>query len=240
MELEPNQLEYQIFLILTIFVIIFKFILAIYLGVKLKKKNKNREGFKLDFLISIFILIMTLAISRIFYMYFDFFLTEFNNELYYVMPNILYWKLATFISAIGFVIVLYVIDKTVLSFKFKGGLALVLLVAALIQLLFPVDSSADFQFVSSFSFAAVAVGIVIPLIFLYIGYKTPGLRKVAFIMALGVIIYGIGGLLVGEAVLNPLRVLLGDTIHIPIFFIFLTTKIVGLSLLAWGVTEFSL
>ncbi|MGV9200514.1 MAG: hypothetical protein ACOC4M_17030, partial [Promethearchaeia archaeon] len=135
MSLNPDTFEYRLFFILTVIILITKVVLAIYLGKKIHNKKKREKELKIDFIFSVFILMVCLFISRLLYTYFDFFLTQFDNQKYYIMPNILYWKIASFVAAAGFAFTLYVIDKKVLKFKLKGSLAYLYLAAALFQFL---------------------------------------------------------------------------------------------------------
>ena len=117
-------------------------------------------------------------------------------------------------------------------------MAYITAIAAAIQFLYPVNSQEDFTIVSTIGFIGDIAGIAIPLIFLYIGIKTPGLRKTAFMIAFGVIIYVIGSNLVVEPILAPIREAYGLTGQITIYFIFFTLKIIGLSMFTYGFVNF--
>lgn len=240
MSIEPNSYEFNLFFTLTIVVLAAKLLLALYLAKKILDKKKETGKISFDFIFSVFVMMLCLFISRLFFTYFDFFLTKFDESKYWKMPNIIYWKIASFISTLGFLIVLFIVDKTVLNFKFKGVLSYLMLIINIVQLLYPVNSAKDFEFVSSLSYISLGIGAIIPLIFLYIGIKTPGLRNISFLIVSAIIIYVIGGLLVGENILEPLRKTFGPQIHITVFFIFLISKIVGLCLLTYAVSKFSL
>ncbi|MFO8019828.1 MAG: hypothetical protein R6U96_14485 [Promethearchaeia archaeon] len=156
------------------------------------------------------------------------------------MPNVLIWKIASFIAAVGFVFVLYIIDKKVLKFKLKGLLAYVYLVAAFIQFLYPVNTLTDFEFISTIGFYSNLMALIIPVIFFYIGIRIPGLRRTSFLIAIAVIFYGLGGSLASEALMAPLMDMFGPDIRFILYFLFLTFKLVGLTLLAQNVTKFNL
>lgn len=236
----PGTFEFQLFFIMTLIILITKVLLAIFLGVKVFKKKKETGKFDLDFIMCVFILLIVLFVSRVLYTIFDFALTEFDANRFYEMPNILYWKSAGFIASAGFVLTLFFIDKKVLNFKLKGIPAIFLLGVMCFQLFYPVNSSEDFTLVSQVGLLTTAVGLVLPVIFLYIGYKTPGLRKTSYMIAFAVIIYGFGSMLVSEGILDPLRAAFGQDIHVTMFFFFLVFKVVGLTMLTYGVINFQI
>ena len=238
MKISPNTFEYNLFLTLIIIILCFKLSLAIYLFTLSYKKKKETGKFTFDFLFSMFVLMTCLFISRLLYMIFDFYLTQFDTSTAYLQPTITVWKFAALTANIGFIVVLYIIDKKVLNFKLKGILAYITAIAAAIQFLYPVNSQEDFTIVSTIGFIGDIAGIAIPLIFLYIGIKTPGLRKTAFMIAFGVIIYVIGSNLVVEPILAPIREAYGLTGQITIYFIFFTLKIIGLSMFTYGFVNF--
>ena len=121
-----------------------------------------------------------------------------------------------------------------------GLISYILLALELIVVLYPVDSMEDFQFISMIGTFQILLMAFIPGIFLYIGIKSDTHRKLAFIIVFGILIYVAGGFLIGEHVLSPLRELYGDQIHVIAFFIFVITKIIGLTLLSYASTKFYL
>lgn len=240
MAITPNTPEYTFLFILVIGVLVVKMTFAVYLGSKIYKRNKEREKFEFDFLFSVFIVAIGAFISRVIYMYYDFFLVKFDADNLWRYPNIIYWKWAGLIGAIGLISVLYTIDKKVLNNKFKGVFAYYSLIVILIQFLWPVNSQEDFEFVSSLVILALLAFAIIPVMFLYLAFKTPGLRGVCLIMFFGIIIYAGGSFLVSENFLAPLRESIGEGVDFPVYVIFYVSKIVGLGLLVYGVTKFSL
>lgn len=240
MVLSPNSFEYRLFFILTVIVLITKAVLSIFLAKKILDKKKREGSMKFDFIFSVFILMVGLFISRLLYTYFDFFLTQFDNDLYWRMPNVLVWKLGGLAAGIGFIFVLFIIDKKVLKFKLKGSLAIIYAIAMSIQFLYPVNSLEDFQFISTIGFYFNFIALIIPVIFFYIGIKIPGLRRTSFLIAFAVIIYGIGGSLASESLIAPFATIFGPDIRIIFFLLFLVFKLVGLSLLTQNVTKFNI
>ncbi len=238
MKVEPNSLEFNVFLVLIIILLIFKLALVLYLCTEVNRE-KNRTGkITFDFLFSILLLFICLFISRILYLFFDFFLTQFDTSKAYLEPAITVWKFASLSANIGYIIVLFTIDKKVLDFKLKGLLGYIMTVAAIIQFVYPVSSPEDFEVVSAIGAAANIVAITIPIIFFYIGIKTPGLRKICFLIAFGVIIFAIGSNLAVEPILAPVRATYGLAGQITMYFLLFTFKIIGLAMFTYGVMNF--
>ncbi|MGQ4876369.1 MAG: hypothetical protein ACP6IY_20085 [Promethearchaeia archaeon] len=239
MIIEPSNPEYNLLFVLYIMLLAMKLILIIYLGKKVIIRRKEEDFKAYDFLFSVFVLMICAFISRLLYLYFDFVLTKFDSDTFYLVPNVIVWKLAGFIGSLGFAFVLFIIDKKILDFKFKGIFAYIIIATSLFILFYPVNNSKDFEFVSALGLIPNLIGSVIPIIFLYIGIKAPGLRKTAFLIAFGVIIYGIGANLVSEFILAPLREIYGSQVVILMFFLFLVFKITGLIMVSYGTTKFS-
>ena len=240
MAIVANTPEYTFLFILGLCVLIVKFTLSIYLGKKVIEKKRESGEFSFDFLFSIFILMVCALISRSIYIYYDFFLTEFTASELYKYPNVIYWKLAGFIGPLGLVTVLYAVDKKVLKNKFKGILAYFSLAVLIVLLFYPITTKEDFEFVSTIGLIGILPFILIPVIFLYLAIKTPGLRTTCLMIFLGIIIFAFGSILVGENFLAPLRSLYGVQVETIAYTIFFISKIIGLTLLAVSVTKFTL
>ena len=133
-ELGFGDTEYLIPYVTTIIIIITKISLGVYLY-RREKKNENKNYFIRGACFMMFML----AISRIFYFIFDFYLTKFDNSLYYISPNIWIWKVGNFLSAISAAYLLYVIDKKVMQFKFKGSFAYIVFIVSMVQFFYPVN-----------------------------------------------------------------------------------------------------
>jgi hypothetical protein len=175
-------------------------------------------------------------VSRLCYIYFDFFLTTFHTNLYYVFPNIWYWKAASFIAAIGVAVVVWTVDRKILQNKFKGILAIIMICAAVVQLLYPVSDDASFNTVSMIGIVGSIGAFLIPILFLWIGIKTPGLRKIAFAIVFGTIIYVLGNSLPNS---NILALFMGLGMSQDLVYLVSTLmKTTGLLLLAIGGSQF--
>ena len=239
MVLESNTFEYNLFLALTIIIVLVKFSISLYLGKRKKEKKKERGEIKFDFLFGIFFLFVCLFLSRIFYMIFDFGLTEFDPNLYYLTPNIYVYKTAELISFLGYIVAVYIIDKELIDFKLKGSLAYIIIIISVVYLLYPVSNQADFEVISLLGLIGNFMIIIIIIIFVYVGIQTPSIRRYTFIMAAGVLIYGIGANLVTETLVSSLELILGPVIRIILYLGFLILKTAGLLMMAYGVVKFS-
>ena len=237
MAIEPNSFEYNLLFTLTVILIITKILISIYLAWEVKKKIKLTEKFSYDFLFGLFVLTVCLLISRLLWAYWDFYFTEFDPNRFYLAPGIIYWKFASLVMTIGFANFIFIIDKKILDFKFKGILAYIMIVIAAIIFFYPVNDAQDFEFVSSLLLFLNLVGITIPLIFFYLGFKTPKFRKYFFSIAIGAIIFAIGSNLTLEIILVPLRNTFGIEVLVIVYLLFLIFKISGLLLISYGVLK---
>ncbi|MFW9971649.1 MAG: hypothetical protein ACFFDF_15745 [Candidatus Odinarchaeota archaeon] len=228
MALIPYSFEYNLLFTLTIILIIAKFSLTIYLAKRVFEKAKERGKFEINFVFGIFILMLGLLISRLIYFYYDFFLTLYDQALLHIMPNIIFWKIASFISSLSFISLIFIIDRKMLKFKFKGILAYFLLGVALFQLIYPVFTAEDFQLISAVGMLGLLVMILIPALFIYIGIKRPELRKISFIFVLGAVCYFLGSIIESEFIVAPLQALFGAEFRFVIFLMSLILKIGGL------------
>ena len=237
MSINPNSFEFQLLLALTIVLLISKLILSIYLLREVYIKKKETGKITLDFTLSFFVMMTCLFVSRLLYMYWDFFITQFDPDKLHLSPGIIFWKLASLIQTFGFAFVMFTLDKKALKFKFKGVLAYLMIVVALIQFFYPVNSAEDFEFISSFGFVGSLLAIFIPIIFIYIGTKTRAFRKGSYSIALGTILYTIGAIIIIEMLISSLNDIFGVDIRIIIHFLALLFKISGLTLVTYGVRE---
>jgi hypothetical protein len=227
---------YEIIFLLTLVIILVKLAMGLYLGVKLRKSKKEENPVAPLFLRSIMYLMFFWAISRTFFMIFDFFLTQFVEATYPNFPNIWFWKFGGLASAIPVVAVLLVVDKKILGNKFKGIFAYILLAAIILQTLYPVNTFADFQNVSTIGLIGSLMAFLVPILFLYIGVKTPGLRRTAFSFAFGIIIYMVGSAFVSAAII-PIFYAVGLS-QTMVYFLSTSMKALGLMMMTVGATRF--
>jgi len=234
MATEPNSFEYNLLFTLVVIILAITLMICLYLGKKVIDKRKEQGFLSFDFLFGIFITISCLFIARIIYMYFDFFLTKFDSDKYYLYPNIWYYKIGGLFYLSGFAVLLFIIDKELLDFKLKGILAYIVIVVVIIELIYPVNSAEDFEFISALEMIAFFIGLLVPLIFIYIGIKTPGLRLISFMFAIGIILFFVGVAIVAEFVLAPLKESFGPSIQITIWVFSLILQIIGLILMTYA------
>lgn len=237
MQITPNDSEFNILFLLTLILIISKLVVITFLTNKYLKKKKEKSRKELSFLLSLDLMIITLLLSRIFYTYFDFFLTHLDVQLFHEYPNVLYWKIAVFIYSVGFIHVLYTIDKRGLAFKLKGIPALILLSLTIIRLLYPITTSDDFNFVSFLEIIQLPFFIMIVGLFFYMGYKISGIRTVTFMIGIGILVYGLGTVIIGESILAPIRNEFGNQLHVFIFLTSTILKILGMIVIGIGVSR---
>src|SRR6056297_1979718 len=118
MTIQPNSNEFFIILGFTIFIVIVKLVVALTLTKKIQDKKARDETAGLDFMKGVDGFIILLLISRILYIVFDFHYTKFNEDLYYLSPNIWFWKIGMCISALALMYIVYVVDKKILNNKY--------------------------------------------------------------------------------------------------------------------------
>jgi uncharacterized membrane protein len=204
-----SDIRYLLPFILTLIIIGVKFTLGFYLARKVNQRKKENGKIQIDFIFAICVMMFCIGISRTLYFYFDFFLTHFDPSLFYITPNIYYWKAATFFSTIGIVFVLFIMDKKIYHFKLKGLFAYLLLIVSLIQVFYPVGietGEADFKTISTIGIFGTLLGAIIPLTFIYMAIKSSGeIRKLSIILVICIMAYGLGAQLMSEPFLAAIE-----------------------------------
>lgn len=239
MILQITELEYNIFFVLTIILIIIKFALSSFLAVKIYKRKKETGKFTYGFVFGVFVFISSMLVSRVLFLYFDFYLTRFNPSTYHEMPNLLVWKVAMYIYTIGGSVFVYIIDKKIFDYKFKGILSYLLLILGTIQLLYPVNTAEDFQIISILDVRFLIIGIVLPLYFFYLAWSPSPNRILCITIATGIIFYMLGAAITIEYVMTQLTSTFGREIRITIYFISLILKVLGLFLCVHSMISFA-
>jgi hypothetical protein len=222
------DVNFQIAYVLTIITILVKFSLAAYLF----KKYRDVEtvsGQKINFMMGMLLLLLGYGISRILLFIFDFYWTQLNPDLFYVYPNILLWKAAMFISSIGGIPLIYVVERDIYQLKTKKIPCMTIFIVAVIALVYPVNNKADFDTVSVILSISSIVSLIVPVGFIYLATKTTGqLRKISILIAVAIIIYGIGGFLINEVALSTMEQVIHPGIRTPVIIIFPLLKILSL------------
>lgn len=239
MILQITELEYITFFVLTIILIIIKFALSSFLAVKMYKRKKEIGKFTYGFVFGVFVFISSMLVSRILFLYFDFYLTRFNPNTYHKMPNVLVWKIAMYLYTIGGSIFVYIIDKKIFDYKFKGILSYLLLILGTIQLFFPVNTAEDFRILSFFDIRFLIIGVVPPLYFFYLAWSPSPNRIPCIEIATGIISYILGAAITMEYIMSQLTSMFGMEIRITIYFISLILKVLGLFLCVHSMISFA-
>ncbi|TXT61946.1 MAG: membrane protein of unknown function [Promethearchaeota archaeon] len=217
-----------IIFVLTLVLLGTKAFLVIFLGKELYGKYKSLGYFEFDFLFAFFILMVCLLISRIFYVIFDFVLTQYTIENY--VEWAIFWKLAGFIGGIGLFFVLLTIERAVLNYKLKAIPSIIILLSFIVVLVFPVNEISDFQLLHINIIFSLSLIFIVPIIFIYMGIRAPEIRKVSFILSLGVILFLVGLVFMNEFFLYQLN-------RITTFFLFILFKLSGLILISYSATN---
>lgn len=204
----------------------------------MKKKKDIIAGVK--FLTGTATMIAGLLVSRIIFTYFDFVLTDFNENNYGLFPNYVYWKTAMFIAAITLIYLLWVLDKVVMENKFKGIPSIITVVVIIIVVFYPVNSLEDFKIISLLSMVVNLAALMIPGVFFYVGAHSSGAIRVhAFNIAIGILIYAIAAVVVNESIVAALDALLGFQTRALLWWISIIGKSVGLSMFSISSVKFA-
>jgi hypothetical protein len=238
-----GSFEYWIIFAATCFVVVVKFFMLIYIEIRIRKQNKENSTLSTIFMRATWILILCLFISRIFYMIFDFYLTSFDESLYFLEPNIWYWKAGQFIVGIGLATMVFVVDRKILDFKLKGIISYIILIGSIITLLIPVANEQDFNFVSIISSLPQVGIVVVAIVFINIALKTSGaVKKTASILIIAFILYGLSAIVVNAALIDVLDALLAQSstqsIETYTYIIQAAGKSIGNVLIPYGASRF--
>lgn len=232
--------EFNILLSLTLILLIGKAILVLFLLYKIIERKKKTGEFSIGFVFGVFIIILFLLISRIFYSFFDFYFTAFDSAKFHELPNIIFWKIGAAISILGYSIFLDITDRKVLDSKLKRIPGIILIIIILVIIFFPITTAEEFQMISTLTLFANLVAIIIPVVFINLARKKSPFRMVSLAIALGVIIYAIGANITVEVLINAMASVLGGSVRISLFTLSLILKLTGLALFAYGVTKFAI
>lgn len=155
------------------------------------KENKMVLGFA--------VLLLLLAIGRIFFVNFDYFLTNFDNSTYQVYS--VFWKIASAIQSSGFLFLIFLAEKEIFKTKTKFCFSIGFLVFFIISMVLP-----DFIWAQLLGGIPTAVAILfIPVSYLYLSLTSEGqIRLKSFSIFVGFLVFAVGFLMLSEAVLNYL------------------------------------
>ncbi|MBD3253963.1 MAG: hypothetical protein GF383_02670 [Candidatus Lokiarchaeota archaeon] len=234
-----GSFEYVLLFTLTLILIGGKSLLGAFLLNRVIENTKKRGNFEIDFVFGIFILVLCFAVSRILYTYFDFFLTRFDYNKYHLIPNQYVWKAASVVFLSGLAILMFIIDKKVINFKFKGVFAYIIIAVIIFELIYPISSADDFELIAMVETIGALIGVILfPMIFIYLGIKTPRLRKISLIFAFGIIIFAIGAGIQARFVIIPLMEIYGAIMKSIVWIISISMKLIGLTMITYSCTKF--
>jgi len=180
---------------LTVSVIVINYILAGYISIKLYKRRKESPIGINDFYTGVFIFFIILAISQLLFFYIDFFLTKFDPLLYIVDPGLLYYRIASFFLIGGIGLFLIIIDRSILKNKFKGIFGFINIAIAILHLFYPINNKNDFDTLSIIGLIGPLIVLIVPITFMWLGYKNPEFRTTSYLFAIGSILYCVSVLL---------------------------------------------
>ena len=135
MSIQPNSPEFNTIVALTIALLIVKLIISLYLGKKIIERKKETGKISYGFVTSLFVLTICLFISRLFYFQFDFIFSQMDPTTYHIFPNYIPWKIAAFMSGLGYANFIFVIDKKILGFKLKGIITYIVIFVSVLILI---------------------------------------------------------------------------------------------------------
>nr|MDO8113678.1 hypothetical protein [Candidatus Sigynarchaeota archaeon] len=225
--------EFELALYLTILLLCIKVILIAFLSSRIFVEKRNVEKTPLPVLYSGVVIFITLFISRLFYLTFDFFQTQFNPLTYTLYPNIYIWKTGTFISAAGVIYGVWVIERKILLNKTRAIVTITMILLVVIQFFYPVREgvASDFQLVSNFGLAAAFGVFILPIVIFWLGRVSPGLQKYAGTFFIGTFVYAAGGAVVSGGLMDFAFAIVGVDLA---FTLSICLKITGLFLLAYS------
>ena len=220
---------------LTCFILVVKLIIIIFISVKIAHRG-SEYALARSFMISMLILIISLLISRLFYMVFDFMYTKFDTDLYPTYA--IWWKLGQLIVGLGLAYIVFVVDRKILQFKLKGIFAYIIVAGSVLTLLWPVSTQSDFEFISTIGILPNLGMLVLFFVFLNIARKTSGrLRTTAVIIILSFIFYAVAALAVNAGLIKAFSSAVGFDVTVYMYVFQTILKTIGIVLMAAGASR---
>lgn len=234
MAIVAGSLEFYTIFVATIFMVVIKAVMVVFVGIQRRKKIKE-GSMGIPFITAMFVLLLSMFLSRLSFMVFDFHFTKFDVSLYPLFPGVLFWRIGMLLSSIGMAYLVFITDRKILNFKLKGLIAYIVLGGGIFVLLFPINSSADFEFVSAVSIIPSAGLLLVLIVFLNIAIKTSGeVRKTAVIIIIAFIMYSISGIVVNAGLIAALTAAIGQDVDLFMYLLQTGLKIVGILSMTWG------
>nr|MDO8112861.1 hypothetical protein [Candidatus Sigynarchaeota archaeon] len=235
---------------LTCFILVIKILTITFISVKLIRRRGEEYAIAHAFMRAMLTLIVCLLVSRLFYMVFDFIYTKFDTTLYVSWTNICigsmcfdiqvttFWKLGQLIIGCGLAYIVFIVDRKILEFKFKGIFAYIMIAGSLLTLFWPVNTMADFEFISTLGILPQLGMLILFFVFLNIARKSSGrIRTTAVIIILAFILYGVAALAVNAGLIAALNSALGTDVTLYMYLIQTTMKTVGIIFMAMGASR---
>ena len=177
--------------VMTIILVAVKFIFSLLLFRKYYENKENR------LILAFAVLFLLIGIGRIFFIYFDYFLTNFDSTLYIMYGG--YWKLASIFPFIGFIFVVFMAEKEIYKAKTKYLVGIFGLVFIVISMVIP-----DLGLAQVIGGIPTVIALLfIPISYLYLGIISEGeIRKKSFIIFIGITVYLLGYIILAEVLLD--------------------------------------
>ncbi len=200
--------------------IVIEFRIGVYF---LNAYRKNRE---LNFIGAIGLFCIFILAGRTLLVIFDYYWVEMNPALY--LNYFTEYKIATGLQSVGLGFFLYVAERALFNGKDRYLLILGYIVCnALAAIL------TDFNLSQTFTTVGALFVIFIPLSYIWLAVKNKGpIRTQSLFIVTGVIMFALGSLLIGEAIMGILRELFGNPYVVHILSVFL--KLVGVQIVYKG------
>lgn len=224
---------------LTIFLIVIKFVLCLFLGKKVVDKKRNQIEAGVKFLSATTVMMAGMFIARILFTIFDFHYTHFDRNTYILPEPLFLWKLSFGMLTVTLFYMIWVLDKVIVQNKFKGIPAIILIIVGFIVIIYPVETVEDFELMSLISLVVNMMALLVPAVFSYVGKHSSGdIRKSAYFIAFGLMLYIISTILVNEGIILPTSALLGFDTGILLWILSISGKCIGLVIFSQFAAKF--
>ncbi|NMC04555.1 MAG: hypothetical protein GYA24_05050 [Candidatus Lokiarchaeota archaeon] len=221
---------------ITIGLLAAKASLIIFLISRIFAERRNAEKTPLGLLYAGAFCMSMFLLSRLGYMTFDFFMTRFDPSTYTIPPAIHVWTAANLVNALGSISLLIVVERSFLLWRLKGILVIFVSAIVIINAIYPIRQGTldDFNMVSTLGLVGGSASLSIPIIFFILGRTAPALRKFAWIFSFGVLVFAVGSGGLSQSIIDTV---LRDIDRDLVFFTGNTLKVVGISILAYGMSK---
>lgn len=211
---------------MTFSLITVKFIMAYVLFIKYRSNKENK------LLLGTSILFVLLAISKIIFAYFDFYLTGFSAIL--IEQYSIVWKFAGIFQYVGFISFIACAEKVIFKGKTYYVISIILAVLTVIAFALPILTISQLLI----GLASLTAILFIPASYLYLAIvSSEDIRRKSLAIFAGFLIYAFGLIILGEPSANILHVLFPvDPLLLRYFAQFLSVfiKFGGMSLFIYG------